>query len=154
MLAFNADVNNPDGMMAFVNSLENLPSSDRFQAMTDLVTEIATLASGAQGMTSFFGIGNENKGDFEKFAEQGLTIKALAESLDLNITTLTSILSGKGQGGGPSAGTLLTAAGIATAMAGAFKRNDPATYLPVVIMEFAQGLDPRGPRDRHPGGSN
>jgi len=154
LLAFNADPSNPGGIADFINNLEKLPSSQEFQAMTNLVTEIATLASGAQGMTSFFGIGNENKGDFEKFAEQGLTIKALAESLDLNITTLTSILSGKGQGGGPSAGTLLTAAGIATAMAGAFKRNDPATYLPVVIMEFAQGLDPRGPRDRHPGGSN
>ena len=154
LLAFNADPSNPGGIANFINTLEKLPSSQEFQAMTNLVTEIATLASGAQGMTSFFGIGNENKGDFEKFAEQGLTIKALAESLDLNITTLTSILSGKGQGGGPSAGTLLTAAGIATAMAGAFKRNDPATYLPVVIMEFAQGLDPRGPRDRHPGGSN
>ena len=154
LLAFNADPSNPGGIANFINTLEKLPSSQEFQAMTNLVTEIATLASGAQGMTSFFGIGNENKGDFEKFAEQGLTIKALAESLDVNITTLTSILSGKGQGGGPSAGTLLTAAGIATAMAGAFKRNDPATYLPVVIMEFAQGLDPRGPRDRHPGGSN
>ena len=154
LLAFNADPSNPGGIADFINNLEKLPSSQEFQAMTNLVTEIATLASGAQGMTSFFGIGNENKGDFEKFAEQGLTIKALAESLDLNITTLTSILSGKGQGGGPSAGTLLTAAGIATAMAGAFKRNDPETYLPVVIMEFARGLDPRLLGNDPPGSSN
>ena len=154
LLAFNADPSNPGGIADFINNLEKLPSSQEFQAMTNLVTEIATLASGAQGMTSFFGIGNENKGDFEKFAEQGLTIKALAESLDLNITTLTSILSGKGQGGGPSAGTLLTAAGIATAMAGAFKRNDPETYLPVVIMEYARGLDPRLLGNDPPGSSN
>ena len=154
LLAFNADPSNPGGIADFINNLEKLPSSQEFQAMTNLVTEIATLASGAQGMTSFFGIGNENKGDFEKFAEQGLTIQALAKSMDLNLTTLTSLLSGKGQGGNVSPGSLLTAGGIATAMAGAFKRNDPATYLPVVIMEFAQGLDPRGPRDRHPGGSN
>ena len=153
LLAFNADPSNPGGIANFINTLEKLPSSQEFQAMTNLVTEIATLASGAQGMTSFFGIGNENKGDFEKFAEQGLTIQALAKSMDLNLTTLTSLLTGKGATS-TSAGTVLTAAGIATAMAGAFKRNDPATYLPVVIMEFAQGLDPRGPRDRHPGGSN
>ena len=123
--------------------------------MTNLVTEIATLASGAQGMTSFFGIGNENKGNLEKFAEQGLTIKALAESLDLNLATLNSLLSSKTQGGGaPGVSTVLTAGGIAVAMAGAFKRNDPKTYLPVVIMEYAQGLDPRLPGNGPPGSSN
>ena len=155
LLAFNADPSNPGGIANFINNLEKLPSSQEFEAMTNLVTEIATLASGAQGMTSFFGIGNENKENFEKFAEQGLTIKALAESMDLNMTTLTSLLSGKGQGGkGPSAGTLLTAGSIAAAMAGAFKRNDPETYLPVVIMEYARGLDPRLPGNNPSGSSN
>ena len=155
LLAFNADPSNPGGIANFINNLENLPSSQEFEAMTNLVTEIATLASGAQGMTSFFGIGNENKENFEKFAEQGLTIQALAQSMDVNMTTLTSLLSGKGQGGkGPSAGTLLTAGSIAAAMAGAFKRNDPETYLPVVIMEYARGLDPRLPGNNPSGSSN
>jgi hypothetical protein len=155
LLAFNADPSNPGGIANFINNLEKLPSSQEFQAMTNLVTEIATLASGAQGMTSFFGIGNENKGNLEKFAEQGLTIKALAESLDLNLATLNSLLSSKTQGGGaPGVSTVLTAGGIAVAMAGAFKRNDPKTYLPVVIMEYAQGLDPRLPGNGPPGSSN
>ena len=154
LLAFNADPSNPGGIANFINNLEKLPSSQEFEAMTNLVTEIATLASGAQGMTSFFGIGNENKDNFEKFAEQGLTIQALAKSMDLNITTLTSLLSGKGQGGGVAAGSVLTAGGIAVAMAGAFKRNDPETYLPVVIMEYARGLDPRFPGNGPPDSSN
>ena len=69
LLAFNANVNSPDGIKGFIDTLENLPSEPKFRAMIDLVTEVGTLVSGAQGVTALLGIGNENKGTPEKAAE-------------------------------------------------------------------------------------
>ena len=45
------------------------PDKFKFRAMIDLVTEVGSLVSGAQGVTALLGIGNENKGTPEKVAE-------------------------------------------------------------------------------------
>ena len=159
MLAFNADVNNPDGMMAFVNSLENLPSSDRFQAMTDLVTEIATLASGAQGVASLFGIGTEGRDSLIEQAEMGgeiaLTAMAIGRALGIDSGFLANALQGRsggvtsggGNGAGigpglPAVGTVAFGAAMAAGLAGAFTRSNP---LPVIItgtQPAIPGVDP------------
>jgi hypothetical protein len=158
MLAFNADVNNPNGMMTFVNSLENLPSSARFQAMTDLVTEIATLASGAQGVATLFGIGTEGRDSAieqaEKAGEITLTALAVGRALGIDSGFLTNIFQGRngapgapGQGGGnpgegprlPGVGDLAFGAAMAAGLAGAFTRSNP---LPVIITGTQPGLPP------------
>ena len=84
LLAFNANVNSPDGIKGFIDTLENLPSEPKFRAMIDLVTEVGTLVSGAQGVTALLGIGNENKGTPEKVAEVGFTTVAMAKAMGLD----------------------------------------------------------------------
>ena len=103
LLAFNANVNSPDGIKGFIDTLENLPSEPKFRAMIDLVTEVGTLVSGAQGVTALLGIGNENKGTPEKVAEIGFTTAAVAKAMGLDPGVIASLFSGRLSGAAPNA---------------------------------------------------
>ena len=158
--AFNADPNSPEGFSNFVDSLENLPSSPKFQAATDLVTELATLASGAQGLLNIVGVGNEGKGRLESGGEIGLTMGALAKSLGIDAASLTALFSSGGRagaGGGPDIASLVGSAGFAGAMAaglqGAFTRSNP---FPVFLRPDPQNpnsspFGPFNPPPQYPG---
>ena len=156
LLAFNANVNSPDGIKGFIDTLENLPSEPKFRAMIDLVTEVGTLVSGAQGVTALLGIGNENKGTPEKAAEVGFTTVAMAKAMGLDPSVLTSLFSGRLPGAAPNANspgnpngnrlgvdgivkltsTLGFAAALATGLHGAFTRSNP---MPVLLVRDESG---------------
>lgn len=152
--AFNANVNSPDGIKGFIDTLENLPSEPKFRAMIDLVTEVGSLVSGAQGVTALLGIGNENKGTPEKVAEIGFTTAAVAKAMGLDPGVIASLFSGRLSSAAPNANSpgnpnglgvdgivkLTTAAGFAAALAtglhGAFSRSNP---MPVLLVRDDSG---------------
>jgi hypothetical protein len=126
--AFNVDVNNPDGLMGFINKLERLPSSDVFVGATNFIAEVATLASGAQGLISMVGIGNEGKGDPEKYAEQALLFRAVADAAGVPIAQIAEQLApmaGKFGGVLKNLDAILVGGAMMTGIAGAYDRNKP-----------------------------
>ncbi len=149
--AFNANPNSAEGLSKFVDSLENLPTTTEFKFMTDLVTEVASLASGAQGLMAVIGVGNEDKSKAEIGAETGLLFMALGKQLGINAEMVANMF-GKGKRGataggkygdgmrGTSAGEDIAGAVGTAAFAGmlaigiqqAFTRNKP---MPVEIIE-------------------
>ena len=155
LLAFNANVNSPDGIKGFIDTLENLPSEPKFRAMIDLVTEVGSLVSGAQGVTALLGIGNENKGTPEKVAEIGFTTAAVAKAMGLDPEVIANLFTGR-IGAAPNANSpgnpngnglgvdgiinLTRAAGFAAALAtglhGAFTRSNP---MPVLLVRDDSG---------------
>ena len=135
--AFNADPNSAEGFANFVNTIESMPSSPKFQAAVTLITELSTLASGAQGFTNLLGIGNEGKGTAESAGEIGLTVAALARSLGVTPDSIKSLFSKGGVAPGKTGfdiagmvGDIGFAAAMAAGLHGAFTRDNP---LPILI---------------------
>ena len=136
LTAFNVDPNTPDGLMGFVGKLEELPSSDTFKQATLFITEVATLATGAQGLLATVGIGNEGKTTAEKTAEQALMVKAVADAFGVGLADISAALGGPtGKFSGLLKGldTAIFAGAMTTGMLAAYNRNNP---MPITIIDI------------------
>lgn len=135
LTAFNVDPNSPDGLMGFVSKLEELPSSDTFKQAALFITEVATLATGAQGLLATVGIGNEGKSEAERRAEQALMIKTVADTFGIGLGDLGAALGGPtGKFSGMLKGldTAIFAGAMTTGLLAAYNRNNP---MPITIID-------------------
>ncbi len=148
--AFNVDPNSPDGLMGFVGKLEKLPSSETFKSAALFITEVATLATGAQGLLATVGIGNEGKSPTERRAEQALMVKAVADAAGVGLGDISAALGGpNGKFSGLLKGldTAIFAGAMTAGMMAAYNRNNP---LPITIMsdETAKRIQQNAASDR------
>ena len=150
LTAFNVDPNSPDGLMGFVGKLEELPSSETFKSAALFITEVATLATGAQGLLATVGIGNEGKSELERRAEQALMVKSVADAFGVGLGDISAALGGpNGKFSGLLKGldTAIFAGAMATGMMAAYNRNNP---MPITIMsdETAKRIQQNAASDR------
>ena len=133
--AFNVDPNNPEGLMGFVSKLEQLPSSETFKQAALFVTEVATLATGAQGLMATVGIGNEGKTDIEKRSEQVLMVQAVAKAAGVSLSEIAVALGGPtGKFSAMLAGldTAIFASAMTAGLTAAYNRETP---MPITIID-------------------
>lgn len=98
--AFDVDPNNPNGFMAFVNGLENLPDSDMFKGFTNGLIEFTTALSGAQGVLSVLDI--DQSGTMERTLNIALLVAAIARQMGITPGALGGgAVPGLGRGGPP-----------------------------------------------------
>jgi len=154
--AFNVDVNNPDGLMGFINKLEKLPSSETFVGATNFIAEVATLASGAQGLMSVAGIGNDGKDTPEILAERALLFRAVADAAGVPIEKMAEHLApfaGKFGGVLKNLDAALVTMAMGTGIAAAYSRDKPQ-YVVLIgdetkPVEGGRGNVVEGPNDRN-----
>ena len=150
LTAFNVDPNSPDGLMGFVGKLEELPSSETFKSAALFITEVATLATGAQGLLATVGIGNEGKSELERRAEQALMVKSIADAAGVGLGDISAALGGpNGKFSGLLKGldTAIFAGAMTAGMMAAYNRNNP---MPITIMsdETAKRIQQNAASDR------
>ncbi len=150
LTAFNVDPNSPEGLMGFVDKLEKLPSDETFKQAALFITEVATLATGAQGLLATVGIGNEGKSLAERTAEQALMVKAVADAAGVGLGDISAALGGpNGKFSGLLKGldTAIFAGAMTAGMMAAYNRNNP---MPITIMsdETAQRIQQNAASDR------